>query len=75
MVAFWKSCVLVSAEAIVTAPPDSVIVTFDPAVKARVSLLAKVLPPAVTVLTDPPLLRPETKLALVIFFIALAEVS
>ena len=34
----------------VTAPALSVIVTFVPAVKARVSLEAKVLPPAVTVL-------------------------
>ena len=45
------SCVFVSVEAIVTAPPDSVIVTFEPAVNASVSPLAKVLPPAVTVLT------------------------
>ena len=42
--------VLVSVEAIVTAPPLSVIVTLDPATKARVSLVANVLPPAVTVL-------------------------
>ena len=31
------NCVLVSVEAIVTAPPDSVIVTFEPAVNAKVS--------------------------------------
>ena len=36
-----------SAEVIVTAPPLSVMVTFVPAVKARVSLLPRVLPPAV----------------------------
>ena len=35
-------------EDIVTAPAFSVIVTFDPAVKASVSPSAKVLPPAVT---------------------------
>ena len=35
-------------EDIVTAPAFSVIVTFDPAVKASVSLSVKVLPPAVT---------------------------
>ncbi|GIR10584.1 MAG: hypothetical protein CM15mP22_0040 [Gammaproteobacteria bacterium] len=40
--------VLVSVEDIVTAPAFSVIVTFDPAVKASVSPSAKVLPPAVT---------------------------
>ena len=45
------NCVLVSVEAIVTAPASSVIVTFDPAVNARVSLAPKVLPPAVTGLT------------------------
>ena len=43
--------VLVSVEDIVTAPAFSVIVTLDPAVKASVSLSAKVLPPAVTDLT------------------------
>ena len=37
-----------SVEDIVTAPAFSVIVTFDPAVKASVSPSAKVLPPAVT---------------------------
>ena len=37
-------------EAIVTAPPLSVMVTFDPAVKANVSLVERVLPPAVIVL-------------------------
>ena len=37
-----------SVEEIVTAPAFSVIVTFDPAVKASVSPSAKVLPPAVT---------------------------
>ena len=37
-----------AAAAIVTAPPDSVIVTLLPAVKARVSFEARVLPPAVT---------------------------
>ena len=45
------NCVFVSVDAIVTAPPDSVIVTFEPSVNANVSPLAKVLPPAVTVLT------------------------
>ena len=40
--------VLVSVDDIVTAPAFSVIVTFDPDVKARVSPSAKVLPPAVT---------------------------
>ena len=45
------NCVFVSVDVIVTAPPDSVIVTFVPAVNANVSPLAKVLPPAVTVLT------------------------
>ena len=40
--------VLVSVEDIVTAPAFSVIVTFDPAVNARVSPSAKVFPPAVT---------------------------
>ena len=39
---------MVSVEDIVTAPAFSVIVTFDPAVKASVSPSAKVLPPAVT---------------------------
>ena len=43
--------VFVSVEAIVTAPPVSVIVTLEPAVNAKVSPLAKVLPPAVTLLT------------------------
>ena len=38
-----------SVEAIVTAPPDSVIVTLLPAVKANASLVDRVLPPAVTV--------------------------
>ena len=42
------NCVLVFVDAIVTAPADSVIVTFEPAVKANVSELASVLPPAVT---------------------------
>ena len=41
----------VSVDAIVTAPPDSLIVMFEPAVKANVSEAPKVLPPAVTVLT------------------------
>ena len=41
----------VSVDAIVTAPPSSVIVIFEPAVNANVSPLAKVLPPAVTPLT------------------------
>ena len=41
--------VFVSVEAIVTAPPLSVIVTLEPAVKASVSLVDRVLPPAVTV--------------------------
>ena len=40
----------VSVAAIVTAPAFSVIVIFDPAVKANVSVAPKVLPPAVTVL-------------------------
>ena len=44
------NCVLVSVEAIVTAPPDSVIVTFEPAVNAKVSEPPNVFPPAVTVL-------------------------
>ena len=44
------NCVFVSVDAIVTAPPDSVIVTFEPAVNANVSPLAKVLPPAVIAL-------------------------
>ena len=38
----------VLVEDIVTAPPSSVIVTFDPSLKARVSPSAKVFPPAVT---------------------------
>ena len=42
----------VSVAAIVTAPPDSEIVILDPAVNASVSLEAKVLPPAVIVLTE-----------------------
>ena len=41
---------LVSVEAIVTAPLLSVIVTFEPAVNASVSPSANVLPPAVIVL-------------------------
>ena len=41
----------VSVDAIVTAPPSSVIVIFEPAVNANVSPAAKVLPPAVTPLT------------------------
>ena len=41
----------VSVEAIVTAPPDSLIVIFEPAVNANVSPAAKELPPAVTLLT------------------------
>ena len=44
---FW---VFVSADVIVTTPPDSVIVTFVPAVNANVSSFPNVLPPAVTVL-------------------------
>ena len=39
-----------AAAVIVTAPPDSAIVILLPAVKARVSPFANVLPPAVTVL-------------------------
>ena len=39
-----------SVDAIVTAPPLSVIVTLEPAVKANASLVERVLPPAVTVL-------------------------
>ena len=39
-----------SVDAIVTAPPLSVMVTFDPSVKARVSDAPSVLLPAVTVL-------------------------
>ena len=56
------NCVLVSADAIVTAPPDSVIVTLLPAVNARVSLDPNVLPPAVTVLK---VLVSETELVIV----------
>ena len=52
----------VSVDAIVTAPADSVIVTFEPAVNAKVSEPPNVFPPAVTVLnvfvsgvvTEPP---------------------
>ena len=52
----------VSVDAIVTAPPDSVIVTFEPAVNAKGSEPPNVFPPAVTVLnvfvsgvvTEPP---------------------
>ena len=42
--------VFVSVDAIVTAPSLSVIVTLEPAVKARVSDAPSVFPPAVTVL-------------------------
>ena len=56
------NCVFVSVDAIVTAPADSVIVTFEPAVNANVSEPPNVFPPAVTVLnvfvsgvvTEPP---------------------